>query len=53
VGMNLFVIQGVTGAPLGQVVWGSVPFLVLLLSGAVILIAYPQLALWLPTVWLG
>jgi tripartite ATP-independent transporter DctM subunit len=53
VGLNLFVIQGVTGASLGQVSWGSLPFLLLLLAGAGILVAYPPLALWLPTVWLG
>ena len=53
VGMNLFVIQGVTGASLGQVSWGSLPFLLILLGGAAILVVYPQLALWLPTVWIG
>lgn len=53
VGLNLFVIQGVTGAPLGQVVWGSVPFLFFLLSGAVVIVAFPEIALWLPSVWLG
>ena len=53
VGMNLFVIQGVTGASLGQVSWGSLPFLFLLLAGAVILVVYPPLALWLPTIWIG
>jgi TRAP-type C4-dicarboxylate transport system permease large subunit len=41
------------GAPLGQVVRGSVPFLFLLLAGAVIIVAFPQIALWLPTVWVG
>ncbi|MBI4610531.1 MAG: TRAP transporter large permease, partial [Candidatus Rokubacteria bacterium] len=53
VGLNLFVIQGVTGAPLGHVAWGSLPFLLLLLAGAAVLVAYPPLALWLPAVWLG
>lgn len=53
VGLNLFVIQGVTGASLGQVSWGSLPFLLLLLAGAAILVVYPPLALWLPKVWLG
>ncbi|MBI4590536.1 MAG: TRAP transporter large permease, partial [Candidatus Rokubacteria bacterium] len=53
VGLNLFVIQGVTGAPLGQVVWGSMPFLFLLLMGAAIIVAFPQIAIWLPSVWLG
>lgn len=51
VGLNLFVIQGVTGAPLGQVVRGSLPFLVLLVAGAAALVAFPQIALWLPTAW--
>jgi C4-dicarboxylate transporter, DctM subunit len=49
VGLNLFVIQGVTGATLGQVVWGSVPFFFLLLGGAAVVVAYPELALWLPS----
>jgi C4-dicarboxylate transporter, DctM subunit len=51
VGLNLFVIQGVTGAPLGQVVRGSVPFLCLLLIGAALIVAFPGIALWLPSVW--
>lgn len=51
VGLNLFVIQGVTGAPLGQVVWGSLPFLMLLVAGAAVLVAFPELALWLPALW--
>ncbi len=43
-------IQGVTGALLEQVVWGSVPFLLLLLLGATLIVVFPQTALWLPTV---
>jgi tripartite ATP-independent transporter DctM subunit len=53
VGLNLFVIQGVTGAPLGEVVRGSVPFFLLLLAGAAALVLWPPLALWLPSVGLG
>jgi TRAP-type C4-dicarboxylate transport system permease large subunit len=49
VGLNLFVIQGVTGAPLSQVIRGSVPFLVILLGGGVLLVMFPALALWLPS----
>jgi TRAP-type C4-dicarboxylate transport system permease large subunit len=48
VGLNLFVIQGVTGAPLGQVARGSVPFLLILLGAGVLLVLFPGLALWLP-----
>jgi C4-dicarboxylate transporter, DctM subunit len=49
VGLNLFVIQGVTGAPLRQVIEGSFPFLLILLAGAVFLVVFPSLALWLPS----
>lgn len=48
VGLNLFVIQGVTGASLAQVIQGSGPFFVLLLLGAALTVAFPQIALWLP-----
>lgn len=53
VGLNLFVIQGVTGAPLLQVIRGSVPFLVILLASAVLLVLAPPLALWLPSLAMG
>ncbi|HUF92232.1 MAG TPA: TRAP transporter large permease [Candidatus Limnocylindria bacterium] len=53
VGLNLFVIQGVTGAPLLQVIRGSVPFLVILLAGAILLVLFPPLALWLPSLAMG
>jgi tripartite ATP-independent transporter DctM subunit len=53
VGLNLFVIQGVTGAPLGEVVRGSVPFLAILLGAGLLLVMFPSLALWLPAAWLG
>lgn len=53
VGLNLFVIQGVTGAPLMQVIQGSLPFLVILLGGAVLLVLFPPLALWLPSLVMG
>ncbi|MBI2217111.1 MAG: TRAP transporter large permease [Candidatus Rokubacteria bacterium] len=53
VGLNLFVIQGVTGAQLAEVIWGSVPFLILLLTIGVLLVVFPPLALWLPSFWIG
>jgi tripartite ATP-independent transporter DctM subunit len=49
VGMNLFVLQGVTGAPIGDVVRGSIPFMIILIAVAVIITLIPQLALWLPS----
>ncbi len=50
VGMNLFVIKGITDAPLSTVVRGASPFVVLMLGGIGVLIAVPELATWLPTV---
>jgi TRAP-type C4-dicarboxylate transport system permease large subunit len=50
VGMNLFVLQGVTGAPFSQIVWGSIPFFFILLLGNVIIFLMPELVLWLPGV---
>ncbi|MGB7180435.1 MAG: TRAP transporter large permease [Burkholderiaceae bacterium] len=48
VGMNLFVVKGITDAPLAEVVRGASPFVLLMLGGLVALIAVPDLALWLP-----
>lgn len=48
VGMNLFVIQAISGEPLGSVVKGTLPFCFVLLLAAIILVIWPDLALWLP-----
>ncbi|MBK0326146.1 TRAP transporter large permease subunit [Rhodobacteraceae bacterium F11138] len=48
VGMNLFVIKGVTDAPLSEVVRGAFPYVLLMLLGLVILLFAPDLATWLP-----
>jgi C4-dicarboxylate transporter DctM subunit len=48
VGMNLFVIKGITDAPLSDVVRGALPYVLLLLAGLALLIAVPGLATWLP-----
>jgi C4-dicarboxylate transporter DctM subunit len=48
VGMNLFVIKGITDAPLSEVVKGAAPFVVLMIAGLALLIAFPGLATWLP-----
>jgi len=49
VGLNLFVISGITRAPLGEVVRGVIPFYSVLLFVLVLLIFFPQLSLWLPS----
>ncbi|MBU2963539.1 TRAP transporter large permease subunit [Citreicella sp. C3M06] len=48
VGINLFVLQGLTGWTLGRVSRAAVPFFLLFGLAVAILVAFPQIALWLP-----
>jgi C4-dicarboxylate transporter, DctM subunit len=48
VGMNLFTIKAVTNAPMADVVRGAFPYVVLMIIGLGIIMAWPQVALWLP-----
>jgi len=48
VGMNLFTIKAVTKAPMGQIIVGSLPYVLLLIAGLGLVMLWPQLALWLP-----
>lgn len=48
VGLNLYVLQGLTGASMGRTVRAAAPFFLLLCAGTVILAAFPQIVLWLP-----
>jgi tripartite ATP-independent transporter DctM subunit len=49
VGLNLYVIQGIApDIPLAKVLQGSMPFMLLLMLGIVILSFFPQIATWLP-----
>ena len=48
VGMNLFVIKGITGAPLTQIMRGAAPYVGILILGLFLVWAFPQLSLWLP-----
>ena len=49
VGMNLFVIKGITGAPLADVIRGAVPYVALLMLSLALIWLLPALSLWLPT----
>jgi len=51
VGVNLFVIQGIApkGTTLGDVAIGSAPFVVVLWIFLLILIFFPDIAMWLPS----
>ncbi|MBU2055059.1 MAG: TRAP transporter large permease [Proteobacteria bacterium] len=49
VGLNLYIVQGIApDVPLGRVLAGSVPFVLVLLLGIVICSIWPELTLWLP-----
>ena len=48
VGMNLFTIKAVARAPIGQVNQGSLPYVILISVCLGLVMAIPQLALWLP-----
>ena len=48
VGMNLFVIKGITNAPLSQIMRGAAPYVGILIFGLFLVWLFPQLALWLP-----
>ncbi len=47
-GLNLFVIQGISKKPLAEVVAGVVPFFFIMLLLLGLLVLMPQLVLWLP-----
>ena len=49
IGMNLYVTHGVTKLPLMEVARGIVPFVAVLCLGVILLVIFPQIALWLPS----
>jgi C4-dicarboxylate transporter DctM subunit len=53
IGMNLYVVQGIrTGGRIQDVIYGVLPFLLAMLALIALVIAYPGLAMWLPTTML-
>jgi C4-dicarboxylate transporter DctM subunit len=48
VGMNLFTIKAITQAPIGEIIRGVTPYVLLLILGLALVMAFPQLALFLP-----
>lgn len=54
IGINCYVVQGVRkGGSLNDVFIGILPFLIAILVVIALLIAFPQIALWLPNLLLG
>ena len=49
VGLNLFVIKGIApDIKLRNIIWGTLPFIGLMVLGIVLLCFFPEIALWLP-----
>lgn len=49
VGFNLFIIQGVSGESLQDVIISTFPMVLVMLVGLALLTIWPQIALWLPS----
>lgn len=47
VGLNLFVVSGITREKVGNVVKGVLPFFAILIVGLIAIIIFPQISLWL------
>jgi C4-dicarboxylate transporter DctM subunit len=48
VGMNLFAIKAITRAPIFEIIVGVAPYVLLLVLGLGLVLAFPSIALWLP-----
>jgi tripartite ATP-independent transporter DctM subunit len=48
VGLNLFVIKGISTVPMGQIIRGVLPFMAVLLFCLAVLTIFPKIALYLP-----
>ena len=53
VGLNLFVLSSIAAAPMGEVIRGILPFLLILLIVLAIIVCVPDLTLWLPEMVFG
>ncbi len=53
VGLNLYVLSTISDAPIGEVIRGILPFLILLLIVLAIITYVPALTMWLPAVVYG
>jgi C4-dicarboxylate transporter, DctM subunit len=54
VGLNIFVIRNIApDIPLGEVIWGIMPFVGLMIFAVILLCVAPQIATWLPDAVMG
>jgi TRAP-type C4-dicarboxylate transport system permease large subunit len=47
--VNVYVIKHISGVPLGVIFKGILPFFAIILIAVGIVIAFPEIALWLPS----
>ena len=48
VGLNLYILQGLTGEDMGRTIRAALPFFLLLCLGTVLIAFFPGIVLWLP-----
>ncbi len=48
IGINLFILQGLTNKSLGEVSYAALPFFLLMCLATALLVIFPDIALWLP-----
>jgi TRAP-type C4-dicarboxylate transport system permease large subunit len=55
VGINLYVVQGIRtdGGSIADVIMGAIPFVITLILFTILMIYFPQIALWLPDQMMG
>ncbi len=54
VGLNLFVLNAIAPAiPTREVLWGALPYVLVMMLGIVILCIFPEIATWLPNYVMG
>jgi C4-dicarboxylate transporter DctM subunit len=50
VGLNIFVIKNIApDIPLSQVMWGTLPFVFLMMIAILLICVFPSIAMWMPT----
>ncbi|GAB6154978.1 TRAP transporter large permease subunit [Desulfosporosinus burensis] len=50
VGLNLFVVSSMAKEPLGEVVKGVIPFIILMIAAMILFVIFPDLSLYIPRV---
>ena len=54
VGLNIFVIRNVApDIPLSEVIWGTLPFVLLMMLAVLLLCFFPGISTWLPDLVIG